>query len=456
MAESKQNTKSKKKLRSANVPDLIEVCRDDSGKIIFLLHNEGDLGTVDAVKIGKQVFYPPGEDDMPWVLPNAERIISHYRNDNDADLFNDIVKMIQANCELPEPHLDTFLAAWVLHTHVIKQFIYSPILIFFAVAARGKTRAGSLILWMSRRGFHVETVREADIIRKAERFCAAFFFDISDIWKKARSFGSQDILLGRFCRGIKISRVTHPEIDGFGDTKHFSCFGPTIIASNESPSDILLSRGITIKMRESERIFENDLIEENLLELRERCIAFQARWFYKSLPEVKKPARHRLGDILRPIAQIITAIVPDKIDQFNSLIPTFQDDISNSLADTPEGRTIKCLLDNEHEVKSSIILTSIITRELNFGQHERFKTSPGSVGKRMASLGFKATKSSGERGFIYDEKILFRLAEQYGVSKKTTKADEADRADKLSDDDDDDKMDESDKILFWATSKSGD
>lgn len=401
---------------SSDVPGLVDICANEAGKPVFLIYEEGELESFEMMKIGEMDYIPPKAEHMPWALPRAEKVIHHYNGDDDATLFEDIATVLRNNVELPDPNLYPFLSAWVLHTHILEKFRFSPIILFYAVAARGKTRTGCLLTWMSRRGFHVETIREADIIRKSARFGATYFFDVMDIWKKAERMGSEDILLGRFGRGVTISRVLRPEKDDFDDTRHFMCFGASIIASNEPPSHILDSRSVTIRMRESDRVFQNDIEERDVLELRERCVAFRARWLKKSLPVIEKPARHRLGDILRPIAQIITVVAPDKMPQFRSLIQTFQEDMTNCLADTPEGRIVKQLLNLESEVKSGIIITDTLTKKVNEEVPERYHSSSVSVGKRMGSLGFINTKLGNERGFYYDKVLLSKLAEQYGVA----------------------------------------
>jgi hypothetical protein len=50
-----------------------------------------------------------------------------------------------------------------------------------------------------------------------------------------------------------------------------------------------------------------------------------------------------LGDILKPIAQIIAMVSEDRMDEFGALVKSFESDRSNTLADTPEGKIIKVL-----------------------------------------------------------------------------------------------------------------
>lgn len=410
----KSYTETTKPIATADLPNLVDVCADEQGKPIFLFLDDWTLSEQASTQIDGVSFVPPPRDSMPWQLPRASEVIKYFHCDNDRKLFDDIEAVIFNNSELPDRNLYPFLAAWVLHTHLIEKVNYSPILTFYAVASKGKTRTCRVLLSMARRGIHVETLREADIIRKSERFTCSFFFDVLDVWKKAERLGAEDILLCRFDRGVKIPRVTKPEVNGFGDTQHFSCFGPTLIATNEPAHRILDSRGIVVAMRQATRKFDNDPREPDFVQLRERATAFRARWIQKELPEVNKPSCDRLGDILRPIAQMFAAIVSDRQVELQTLVKTFEGERADALADTYEGELVKVLLDLEDAVEAGKIETRQIAVRLNEGKKDHCHITSYTIGKRMAALGFKATKVGGQRGYFYDSALLNKLADQYG------------------------------------------
>lgn len=408
-----------KQIPTAQLSGLVDVCVDDKGEPVFLFCNNGALKTEYSIEHDGKIFIPPPRKAMPWILPRAKVVTDHFHNDNDQSLFHDIEKRIYANTELPNKRLYPFLAAWALHTHLIDQFYYSPIIIFHAVADKGKTRTCRTLLWMSRRGIHVETLREADIIRKASRFGSAFIFDVLDVWKKAERMGAEDILLSRFDAGITVPRVTRPEVRGFDDTEHFSCFGPTLIATNEPAHSILDSRGIVVNMREATRSLEDNPREIDFLDLKERATAFRARWMQKELPKVVKQAVNRLGDILQPIAQTFQMVAPERMAEFTELVAVFQNDRAEAKATTPEGDLVKALLNLEHEIFEGKIKTSQITESLNKGRAERYQVSPVTVGKRMAALGFSPVKVGSERGFLIEPQLLESLAKQYGHTESS-------------------------------------
>ena len=98
-----------------------------------------------------------------------------------------------------------------------------------------------------------------------------------------------------------VPRVIYPEKGPYLDTVYFSIFGPTIIATNENIHRILESRAVHINLLEARRRFENDVIPEQSLELKERLTAFRARHLGDTLPELLKPVPGRLGDIIKPL-----------------------------------------------------------------------------------------------------------------------------------------------------------
>ena len=426
--------KAVKPIETALLDNLVDICRTEDQKAIFLINNEGVLSPSARYEAPNGAIYvPPPRDSMPWALPRVEKVIEHYSSDEDAKLFNDIGEALRQNVELPDERLYSFLSAFVLHTHIIDLFNYSPVLTFQAVAARGKTRTSRILIWMGRRGIHLETIREADLIRKAARFQCFMFFDVVDVCTKAERLGSLDVLLGRFDKGVTIPRVTNPEVRGFGDTQHFGCYGATVIASNEPLNKYLESRSVSILMRQASRLFENDPREKDFLELRERGTAFRARWLNKALPEVPKPSKDRLGDILKPIAQIYSAVVPDEIEVFNSLVRMIEDDQASYRSTTPEGKLIAVLLQLEEKVSNGVIQTNEIVDACNRDMPDRYHVSPVGVGKKMAMLGFQTAKYKGNRGYIYDKDLLRHLAKQYDclIEDEEGKADRTDGTDKM-------------------------
>src|SRR5664280_2449233 len=144
---------------------------------------------------------------------------------------------------------------------------YSPIICNYAVPERGKSRTGKGMIYVAYRGIHVESLRDAYIVRIAHNYMATIFFDCMNLWKKAEKAGSEDILLLRFERGAKVPRVLYPERGAHRDTVYYSVFGATIVATNVSVHNILDTRAIQINMPQSRKRFENDVTPELALPL---------------------------------------------------------------------------------------------------------------------------------------------------------------------------------------------
>lgn len=239
---------------------------------------------------------------MRWLLPRAEEVIRHYDDDTDESLYHDLITYHKAISELPSEEHYHLLTTWDLHSYFFDKAEYSPIIWLYAIPERGKSRTGKGCIYIARRGLHVESLRDAYLVRVAENLKATLFFDVIELWKKAQKNGTEDILLQRYERGTTVPRVLYPEKGPHKDIVYYNIYGPTIVATNQMVSEILATRAIQIIMPESAKQFDEDVKPEAGLELKERLTAFRARHLNEPLPEASKPCKGRLGDILRPPA----------------------------------------------------------------------------------------------------------------------------------------------------------
>jgi len=130
---------------------------------------------------------------------------------------------------------------------------YCPYILFNAVAERGKSRTGKSVTYVAFRGIHLIELREATIFRYSQHLHGTLFLDLLDISKKAEKGGCEDILLLRYEKGAKCSRVQYPDQGPFNDTVYYDIYGPTIISSNEQPHKILETRCLPINIAELPR-----------------------------------------------------------------------------------------------------------------------------------------------------------------------------------------------------------
>ena len=303
---------SKEPIMKAVDPDLVDI-GIINGKPVFLFRNGADLKIMHEIDDKENIYIPPPIEKIPWLLPRADEVLKRYNNGVDKDLFDDLVKYHKTISDLPDETYYTLLAAWDMHTYLTEHALYSPMIHFFAVPERGKSRTGKGMIYVAYRGIAVESLRDAYIVRMAQNFNASIFFDVMDIWKKAEKNNAEDILLHRYEKGARVPRVIHPERGPYKDTEYFSVFGPTIIASNVASNYILESRGILIPMLESNKVFYTDPNPEYALELKERLTAHRGKFSIQDLLNIDKPAKGRLGDILKPLYQIIQTFAPHRL-----------------------------------------------------------------------------------------------------------------------------------------------
>ncbi len=396
--------------------DLVE----HEGEPAFLVNEEGDLTVLATVERDGQLLTPPPREQLPWLLPRSEEVLRWTEADTNGQLWHDLVAYYRSVSELPSDAHYEFIATWVMHTYLPEEMQYSPILCLYAVPERGKTRSGKAITYVAYRGIHVESLRDPYIVRFAAYYGGMIFFDVMNLWRKAEREGSEDILLGRFERGFTVPRVLYPDRGPHRDTAYFKVFGPTLIGTNEPIHHILDTRAVTITMPQARRAFEQDVTPEAARPLRERLVAFRARHLGQPLPEVRKPAPGRLGDILRPLAQIVRLACLEREAEFLAFVGLLQRHRLQEKAETLESELLRILDGLRDEVQAGLLPVRLVTEALNEGRSEKDRITDQRVGKRLRGLGFeKGTRSAEGATVLWDEEKLARAMEAYGLCETT-------------------------------------
>lgn len=399
---------------SASFDGLVDLVLNDKGKLVFLVKERGSLAMKAGHDIGGKLFIPPPADKIIWKVPRGSEVIRHWAEDTDSALFDDLVQYHYALSELPNEDHYRLLAAWVMHTYLVDKFEYSPIPWFHGIAERGKTRTGKGMIYASYRGVHLITLREAHLLRLAQDLKATLFIDVMDLWKKADAAGSEDILLCRFERGAKVPRVLYPGKGKFRDTVYFSVYGPTAVATNEPVNEIFASRTIPVIMPESEREFEDDIKPEDGLPFSEQLVAFRGRWMDRNLPPVTKPCAGRLGDILKPLRQIVNAVCPDE-DWFLKLVKDLEIQRKHVGADSLDAQVVTAMVQARESIGNGHLLNEVLLNALNEKRSERERITPQKLGKIIARLGFEKYSSGQQRGFYWKDELVVRLSQRYGI-----------------------------------------
>jgi hypothetical protein len=270
------------------------------------------------------------------------------------------------------------------------------------------------MIYAAYRGVILTSIREAHVIRLATNYRATLFFDIMDLWKKVERSGTEDIMLARFESGAKVLRVKHPEKEAFDDTVFYDIYGPTIMATNETIHEILDTRSIQIVMPETSRMFDEDVKESNGLPFRERLVAFRARWMDRQLPAVDKPAIGRLGDILKPIRQIINMVGQDE-SWFLEFTKKVEESRKKDALDSKDAQVVNAIYECYDKINYGHLLNQEILDVINKDRPEQFHISPQGLGRVTKRLGFKKYNSGEARGIEVDRGLLYRLCQRYGI-----------------------------------------
>lgn len=411
----------KKIIGSAEFEGLVDLVLSN-GMPAFLIKEGDELKITLKHETDDVIYVPPKREKIPWALPDGENILElHkiYRNrpchELDRELYLELYNHHKSVSELPDDGLYILITLWDFHTYLIDKFPYSPVFAFCAVAERGKSRTGKGMIFVAYRGIRVESLREAYIIRIAKYFKASIFFDVENIWKKAQQSGSEDILLGRFEQGQVVPRVLHPERAPFNDIDYFNIFGATIVASNEPLSKILETRSIEINTEISNKKFENEVIEESLLYLKEKLILFRARHMDDPLPDIEKIATGRIGDLLKPLMQVLEIVCPENKEELNELIDKIIKEKMVERSTTIEAQLLNIVFQHFNAGNNGALDVKVIADNFNKHKEEKFKLTYQRIGRMLSALGFQKGKNSkGSRTIILDENKIIKLKEQYG------------------------------------------
>lgn len=420
--EQQEENEEVEKKYTAYFPELVDLVQDENGNVAFLVKEGKELAVKSSVVIDCVTYLPPpflNEDEKKLFkfIPLTNEVIRHYKTDSDSAIYADLVAFHKLVSELPNDKFYELIAVWVLHTYLLENFEYSPYIWLFAIPEKGKTRTGKGVILIAYRGVHIETLRDAHLIRLASDWKATIFIDVMDLWQKAEKAGSQDFLLQRHERGAVVLRVNYPERGAFEDTVLYDIFGPTFIATNEGIHPALESRAILITMKEASKEF-GDIPLDLARSLKERLVAFRARHLGKGVPQIDKPARGRLGDILKPLMQIILLVAPGRKEEFRKLISELDQDRKAQKSESTDAKLTSIIVELEDEVEEGLLRCQKILDAYNDGVSEKFKISDRSLGWKLKALGFPKKPTEIGKCIIYDKPLLDRLMARFGLRQE--------------------------------------
>lgn len=403
-------------------PELIDLVRTDNNKIAYLVMLDGTPSIVEQWKTADgQTFVPPEEKYIPFKVGSATKIMEHYLHDTDRAVVADTFAYLKRFSFLPDAEW-VIIAMSVLLSYLQShpEVRYAPVIYFYAVAERGKSRTAKSMLSIIYRGTHLIDFRIANILRYADRFNASIFFDCTDIWRTAEKGDGEDILLGRFEKGTSVVRVLHPEKGPFKDQVKFEVFGSTIVATNEPANTTFESRCLMITMPNRPGEYE-DSTPEGGLALKERLIAFRARNMTRTLPQIEKipEISGRLWDISRPLFQVCSLFYPEGTDPMKNLLIEMIGKKVEIKKGTLEGKIIKAISEivNFDGIEEVTFRFDEITKRINSDMRLHQKYSAQKLGRVVESLSIRTKTIQGYSHVTIGSRELEELKMQYGLSK---------------------------------------
>lgn len=409
---------------TASFEGLVDLVEHD-GRTLFLYKEGNQLQLAAEVERNGEILTPPPPEQIPWLMPAGQEVLKYWNETSrlgsgeaDRALFDDLVDYFKSISELPGDTYYELLAIWVMHTYLLEDVQYTPIVCLFAVPERGKSRSGKAMIHVAYRGIHVESLREAYIFRVAELFCVSLFIDVMDVWGKAERNNSEDLLLHRFEKGARVPRVNHPDKEPFEQIDYYSIFGPTVVSTNKPVHAILDTRAVTISMPETTGTFDKDVRPEDALHLRTSLFTFRARHLGEPMPYAPKPAKSRLGDILRPLRQVIRFVAPDREPAFLTLVKELEHRRLLEKSDSIEALVLQVILGLESEVSNNLLPLKLVTEAVNRDRPEKNKLSPQFIGQRTKAMGFdKGKTGNGSSALVWDVDKIDRMRRTYGLEE---------------------------------------
>ncbi len=396
---------------------LIDVVEGDKGVPCYLIRVGDSLHLTRGHEEEGKEYVPPPKEHLPFELPRAEEVKRWFLEDDDGKLFEDVVAYLGRFSYLEEGYR-RLLAAYVLLTYLqdSDDLYYLPEIVFFGPPENGKSRTGKAMTSIAYRGIHLVDLREPNIFRYSQNLQATLFFDAKSLWKKAEKQGSEDLLLLRFERGAKASRILYPDRGPFRDTIYYDVFGPTLIATNDPIHSILDTRSINIPLPNKPGRYENLLPRKGLV-LKERLTAWRARMQGVSLPQVDPipGVEGRLYDIAEPLLQVAQKVHPETVPVLVEVIREIAGKRLEAKKDSIEGLIVAWLKDHEPEGMLPMWeheLQELVTA-LNEGRPERFHIDSRRVGRKLTSLGVMTRRANGVRYLIVRREVFDDLVRAY-------------------------------------------
>ncbi len=404
---------------SAYFPGLVDICVNDDGELVYAIIKDGKLIFTQEYITETETFSIPEKKHFQFTIPRAVEV-ARYFNQEDVSLYDDLLSYLKRFSALDDEQWSVvahYVFLTYLHDH--PGIDYCPYILFNAVPERGKSRTGKSIVYVAFRGIHLIELREPTIFRYSQNLHGTLFFDLLDISKKAERGGCEDILLLRYERGAKCSRVQYPDQGPFNDTVYYDIYGPTIISSNEQPHKILETRCLPISMPNRPGNYENPRPEFGL-ELKERLTAWRAKHLFTTFADMKpiEGISGRLWDITKPMF-FMNSLLPVEHQILEDSILAIAGEKDASRKESLEGRLVAVIkeITDENGLDRFLewtIKTNEIRTRFNQDRPVERHVSPQWIGKRLKSMSINSRLVHGYSEIKITSEEYAIILRQYG------------------------------------------
>lgn len=427
----KEGKKESKIFYTANFDGLVDIVKNNNS-IKFLT---ADKTVSEQVEVEGFTYNSPPLKSLPpnLQIPRYDEVRRYAQNHHESGdsgvsgvcrgctlLYKKLFDYHKHISELPKESLYHLLVIWDFHTYAIEKANFSPIIYFYSVAERGKSRTLKGMINVAYRGIRKGDITDAQLIRDCTHLRATIAFDMMDFWDKVQRAGSVDVVLNRYERGTTVSRVNRPDKGAFQDTDYYDVFGPTVLATNEIIHTIADSRSIPIVMIKSDKDFEDEVIAEQALYLKEELVAFRLAHYNDEFPKVNKIVKSRLGDIVRPLHRVLMAVNPEEEDTFIKLVKEIEKIKLTERIGSTDSDIIQAYLNTQGEIVGGVLACQLIANDFNREKDEKEKLSSRRVGNRLKSFGFQPTQTNDHTlGFFKNDELINKLIKEYDLPLQT-------------------------------------
>jgi hypothetical protein len=406
-----------------------------TGQVGYLLkHGSHGLRMADQLTAMDGTVYKPRQPSatggLPFPIPSDKEIDAllikpdgstldpneALSGDYQEKLFDDVEMYIRKTVELPHKEDYLLQTSYVFHTYLIEHANASPIIYPYGVKESGKSRNGGVLGKLVFRGYHCTSITEAVLFRMSELFNPTFIIDEIDLSGKP---GIRDMLKSRYSRGPSVARINDYKAgeEGIGI---YRAFGPTAICTTEILGDIIESRTITFHMqknsdtnRDIETYYDTPEAVQEAADLRARLTLFRANYYGNPLTPMKPIARRRLGEILNPLYQVVMIIFPEREDDFKRCVERVKRESKEMERSSLEADIIQVVHEYYDNTKHTFISTEHIASTVNNGRNNDERISTTHIGNTMKALSFPKQRSSSQRGYKIDTKVLDQHVRNY-------------------------------------------